>query len=515
MKIESSWTTKITPIFLALSIMPLIVVGAALVILSYTDLRSSSEQKQTAMLSEARIMAESKVEAWKQILQASGLSLRRGPSRIKLQLQYLRRLRKNHPEFVVLKKFNAKGRLLAQVLKPGTLKTYRPPMKNADFRARVRAEGIWRGPVQFPEEGPPRLPLVLFLPPSDKNRSGYFLAEVDLSPLSDLLTIFPQAIGIMEEGSYIAHSNPGRVLFAKEKPTEPQLAYTMGMSDLGWQLKLNESRWATLKPVVVLFLQFFLAIVIVGFVTALLGIIVTKRAQKAIAHQERLSTIGYMASTIVHEIRTGLAVIRNSLGFLRKDKTSVESKAARHMDIIESQIRQSNKILSDVLSISKKKSLSLEPASINKLIEETLEELPRPAGIHYEKDLPAGLPDVLLDVGEFKQALSNVLINAMQAMEKGGSISIRTRNYGSRVSVSIQDAGVGVDADLQKKIFDPFVTTKSQGTGLGLPVVKKVIEGHGGTMMFRSKPGKGTLVQLVFPRSKEQRKPEVDTLKIK
>jgi len=117
----------------------------------------------------------------------------------------------------------------------------------------------------------------------------------------------------------------------------------------------------------------------------------------------------------------------------------------------------------------------------------------------FDLDLDPDLPAVAKDPRLVRQAVLNVAVNAVQAMPRGGRITIRTRREPTAARVEIEDTGAGIPDEVRARIFEPFFTTKASGTGLGLAVVRRIVEGHGGTVAVRSTPGEGTVFSLRFP----------------
>ena len=128
--------------------------------------------------------------------------------------------------------------------------------------------------------------------------------------------------------------------------------------------------------------------------------------------------------------------------------------------------------------------------------------LPRggvPVGREVARELDASLPPVPMDARLVRQAVLNVAVNAVQAMPRGGRLTVRTRCDGGAAVLEVEDTGAGIPAEVRDRIFEPFFTTKASGTGLGLAVVKRIVEGHGGAVAVASRPGAGTVFALRFP----------------
>lgn len=230
-----------------------------------------------------------------------------------------------------------------------------------------------------------------------------------------------------------------------------------------------------------------------------------KAAQDELIKKERLAAIGQMASVVGHEIRNPLAVINNSIYFIKtKLGTGGEpdAKITKHIKIIESEIQQANGIINEILTYSRQRELQLEKVRINDWLEELLSVYPFPAHIQVDKLFDPANPFVEIDKTEMQQAVRNLIGNGIEVMPapKGGKVTIRTIiPEAGWVRVDIADAGSGIPQDVLDKIFAPFFTTKARGTGLGLAVVRKVVDHHKGKVDVESTVGVGTTFKLYIP----------------
>lgn len=230
-----------------------------------------------------------------------------------------------------------------------------------------------------------------------------------------------------------------------------------------------------------------------------------KAAQDELIKKERLAAIGQMASVVGHEIRNPLAVINNSIYFIKtKLGTGGEPdvKITKHIKIIESEIQQANGIINEILTYSRQRELQLEKVRINDWLEELLSVYPFPPHIQVDKLFDPANPHVEIDKTEMQQAVRNLVGNGIEVMPapKGGKITIRsTIPEAGWVRVDIADAGSGIPQDVLDKIFAPFFTTKARGTGLGLAVVRKVVDHHKGKVDVESTVGVGTTFKLFIP----------------
>ncbi|MBX7245875.1 MAG: GAF domain-containing protein [Candidatus Sumerlaeaceae bacterium] len=228
-----------------------------------------------------------------------------------------------------------------------------------------------------------------------------------------------------------------------------------------------------------------------------------RRTQKELVKKERLAALGEMAATVAHEIRNPLTSIR---GFAQRiarqyDKV-VDSRLASYTEIIMEEVDRLNKFIKDVLDFARHVKPNFEKTNINELVGEILnfmrDELTH-RNVVVLTDLDMTLRETVVDSGQIKQALLNILQNARQAVGPNGVITVRTNNAGSSVRIRVSDNGSGIARDDMNRIWSPFFTTKTQGTGLGLSLVQRIIDDHHGRIYIRSRVGKGTIVDIFLP----------------
>lgn len=228
-----------------------------------------------------------------------------------------------------------------------------------------------------------------------------------------------------------------------------------------------------------------------------------KEAQEKIIRSEKLATIGQLASSVAHEIRNPLGVMKNAIYYLNmlelgKDNPEVKE----NINIIASEIERSDKIISDLLEFSRIKQPALKTEDVNIIIKETLNRIKAPADIKIVTGLGEALPKLQADALQLQQVFYNLFTNAIQAMEKGGVLTITSfpvlTNH-DLVAVSIKDTGIGIPKENLNKIFEPLFSTKIKGTGLGLAVVASIVAGHGGKIGVESEVGRGTMFTVKLP----------------
>jgi signal transduction histidine kinase len=234
-----------------------------------------------------------------------------------------------------------------------------------------------------------------------------------------------------------------------------------------------------------------------------------KEAQEQLIAQEKLAALGQMASVVGHELRNPLAVMNNAVYLLKNkliktdgtpiDALADDKKLAKHLHTIEGEILKSNAIIRDVLDFARNRALNLAPHKVDELVEKAIERIQMPSGVSLQKSLGLDGIQVPLDEDEIRQVLVNLMENACQAMTSGGTLTVGTKSYADQIEITISDTGCGIPQEHLIKIFAPFFTTKSRGTGLGLAVVKKIIERHQGTIEVLSKVGEGTAFHIRLP----------------
>ncbi|MBW2020837.1 MAG: two-component sensor histidine kinase [Deltaproteobacteria bacterium] len=235
--------------------------------------------------------------------------------------------------------------------------------------------------------------------------------------------------------------------------------------------------------------------------------IIEKRAQERLLlkeklnHAERLASLGEMVAAISHEIRNPLGII-SSTAELLKGKLARHDPQDQLADVIVQEANRLNSIVTDFLNFARPQTPNLMPCKVDEVLEKNLAFLApeiNKNGYEIYKRFATDIPEIRADPGLLYQALLNILINAMQAMPKGGPIYIELSAQRNALTITIADEGHGISDDTMKKIWEPFFTTKDKGSGLGLPIVKNIIEGHGGTIHIENGPEKGAQVTVTLP----------------
>jgi two-component system NtrC family sensor kinase len=216
---------------------------------------------------------------------------------------------------------------------------------------------------------------------------------------------------------------------------------------------------------------------------------------------DRLAALGEMSAVVAHEIRNPIAGIAAGVEYLSKNIPE-GSPHKEDMAMILGEIERVNRILEDILSVARPFQLKFSRQSLPDIIEEVLHRC-QPSieskAIHVMRRYAPSLPQVQADRERMEQALTNLVLNAVEAMPDAGTLSIHLRTRGHWLTMTISDTGPGIPPEAQRRIFEPFFTTKTRGTGLGLAITRRVIEEHGGAIEVSSELDKGTTFAIQLP----------------
>ena len=236
--------------------------------------------------------------------------------------------------------------------------------------------------------------------------------------------------------------------------------------------------------------------------------------EQRMRENERLAAVGRMAGGVAHEVRNPLSSIKG-LALLLKNKFPAGSKEQDTAELLIQETERMNRTITEMLSFTRPSVLNLKRVDLKQLLEKSrflLEAEAAENHIAIRLQAAEGLQPVLGDADRLQQVIMNVLINGMQAMHEGGTLTMDLKNSTDpgMVELRITDTGAGIAPDLLGQVFYPYFTTKQGGTGLGLAISQKIIIDHGGTIALESDPGKGTTVLIELPAWKEQ-PPQITT----
>ena len=232
---------------------------------------------------------------------------------------------------------------------------------------------------------------------------------------------------------------------------------------------------------------------------------VTERAEleKKLVQTDKLSSIGLLAAGVAHEVNTPLAVISTYAQMLAKQVTGDEQKT-KLLEKIAKQTFRASEIVNSLLSFSRTSQSDFDDVDLNRVIRETMsliEHQLQKAGIQVDLRLEETMRPIRGNAGKMQQVFLNLFLNARDAMERGGVLSVKSSGAGATALVEVADTGKGIGREDLSRIYDPFFTTKAakKGTGLGLAVTYGIVREHGGSIEVESRPGEGTRFRLEFP----------------
>jgi PAS domain S-box-containing protein len=229
--------------------------------------------------------------------------------------------------------------------------------------------------------------------------------------------------------------------------------------------------------------------------------------ERRLVQADKLSSIGLLAAGVAHEVNTPLAVISTYAQMLAK-QVSGDDQKSRLLDKIAKSTFRASEIVNSLLNFSRTSPAEFREVDVNRALEETISLVKHQldkAGVRTELRFESESLVVTGNSGKLQQVFLNLVLNARDAMEAGGTLTIRTWSDGACARIRIQDTGQGIPQDHLPRIYDPFFTTKAarKGTGLGLSVTYGIVQEHGGAIEVQSEPGAGTLFHLEFPLSRK------------
>jgi len=229
-----------------------------------------------------------------------------------------------------------------------------------------------------------------------------------------------------------------------------------------------------------------------------------EEAERRLAQAERLSLMGQMAASIAHEIKNPLGSIKGAVQILKDGETSEKDKA-EFASIIEKEVNRLDAVVRDYLSFAKPPQTIMTQANVGEIIDNVARQMRyqcQQSGIAINFESPERVI-IKGDANRLHQLFLNIILNSAQAMPNGGAINIECRQEDigddGKICVMVSDTGVGILESNIQKIFEPFYSTKSHGTGLGLSAAKAIVEEHGGKISVTSQSGRGTSIAMEFP----------------
>ncbi|MBW1668284.1 MAG: GAF domain-containing protein [Deltaproteobacteria bacterium] len=226
-----------------------------------------------------------------------------------------------------------------------------------------------------------------------------------------------------------------------------------------------------------------------------------KITQEKLIRSERLIAMGHLVQGVAHEIRNPVMTIG---GFAQRIKRELSdnNKLKQYLDIIIDESGRLEHLVRQVRQFAEVQTAHLNPESLQSVVSEVLRDFKKEAkkqGIKLKSSIPRSLPQIRLDASQIAIALRNVLENAVESMPNGGTLAVRLKKNDNFISMEVKDTGYGIAPDQLDSIYDPFVSSKTRGAGLGLTMVHQVVTNHHGEIKINSKLEKGTTVIIKLP----------------
>jgi signal transduction histidine kinase len=231
-----------------------------------------------------------------------------------------------------------------------------------------------------------------------------------------------------------------------------------------------------------------------------------REAEEAVRRSDRLAALGQLTAGLAHELRNPLATIRTSAEMLTQN-LGAENEVAREMaGFIATEVDRANSLVTRFLQFARPLQVKLEKADLAHTLDRAVALVEREAaGVAIYKNYQPGIPLFPFDAELMERVFYNLLQNAVQATAAGGTVTVKVRASDGTAEVAVIDRGAGIEPKQMESIFNPFFTTKQEGVGLGLAIVSKIVDEHGGKIAVESEPGKGSIFCVVLPMERNEK----------
>jgi two-component system, NtrC family, sensor histidine kinase HydH len=227
-----------------------------------------------------------------------------------------------------------------------------------------------------------------------------------------------------------------------------------------------------------------------------------QEAEAQVRRTERLAALGQLSAGLAHEIRNPLSTIKGSAEMLLKNVDANGAVAHELAGFISTEVDRTNALVTRFLDFARPLALRLDKTEITQVIDEAVAQVEKhtpPLDVSIYKNYSPDIPPFMIDRQLIERVLYNLILNAAQASPPQGTITVKTRQLGDTVEIDVIDRGSGIAPKDRESIFNPFFTTKSSGVGLGLAIVSKIVDEHGGQITVESEPGAGSVFRVFLP----------------
>jgi two-component system sensor histidine kinase HydH len=225
-------------------------------------------------------------------------------------------------------------------------------------------------------------------------------------------------------------------------------------------------------------------------------------AEATVRRTERLAALGQLSAGLAHEIRNPLSTIKTSAEMLARNVPSDNALAHEMAGFISCEVDRTNALVTRFLDFARPLAVRLEKTDLAQLIDRAVADLEKhspPLDVSIYKNYAPDIPPFLLDGQLMERVMYNLLLNAAQASPPQGTVTVKTRQFNETVEIDVIDRGPGIEPKHLESIFNPFFTTKPSGVGLGLAIVSKIVDEHGGKITVESEPGEGSVFRVYLP----------------
>jgi len=225
-----------------------------------------------------------------------------------------------------------------------------------------------------------------------------------------------------------------------------------------------------------------------------------QEVEEAARRSDRLAALGQLSAGLAHELRNPLGTIKASAEMLARQVSSENEVAREVAGFISSEVDRTNSLVTRFLHFARPLQVRLEKADLAQMLDRAIAAAEREANnVAIYKNYDPEIPPFPFDAELMERVIYNLVVNAAQASPPGGAVTVKTRAAGGTVEIAVIDRGQGIDPKNIGSIFNPFFTTKASGVGLGLAIVSKIVDEHGGKIAVESEPGRGSVFRVLLP----------------
>ena len=233
-----------------------------------------------------------------------------------------------------------------------------------------------------------------------------------------------------------------------------------------------------------------------------------RAAEAEVRRQERLAALGQLTAGLAHELRNPLGTMRTSAEMLSRSVAAENDVAKEMAGFIASEVDRTNSLITRFLDFAKPQNLRLASGDITEMLDTAImrferEQKERGTEVTVYKNYSPDVPRLEFDAELMERVIANLLLNAAQASPPGAVVTVKTQLAGANVEIAVIDRGSGIDLKHLENIFNPFFTTKAEGTGLGLPIVSRIVNDHGGQITVASTAGEGSVFRVSLPVTRQ------------